>query len=89
MAAESAHAYTRPDELDDIHYIPYPPCAECGTPTQPVDEVVLIKAFKEINDEVRVWLKLCPRCRRKKHMKDIFSALEKAGPAKGTAREKE
>lgn len=89
MAAESVPAYTRPDELDDAHFILYPPCPECGTPTQPVDEAVLVKAFKEINDEVRVWLRLCPRCRRKKHMKDISSALEKAGPAKGIAREKE
>jgi hypothetical protein len=43
-----------------------------------VDEAVIGKAFNEINDEIRAWLRLCPRCRRNKHMKDISSALRKA-----------
>ncbi len=83
METGSPPAYTAAGELDDAHFIIYPPCAECGNPTQPVGEAVLLLAFKEINDEIRAWLRLCPRCRRKKHMKDISSALKKGETPEG------
>jgi ferredoxin len=86
MEAKSGHSYSQPEELNEIHRIPYPICPECGRPTPPVKEAMLLRAFKEITEQIRSRGLLCQRCRRRRSQKDLWATAGKAIPPKGKPR---
>ncbi|MEN6311275.1 MAG: 4Fe-4S binding protein [Acidobacteriota bacterium] len=87
---ETVPSYLRPGELDETHRVPYPICPECGRVAQPADEAVLVRAFPQVTDEMRAWLRLCPRCRRKRTMRDFTPAARTAArPSRARAEEEE
>jgi formate hydrogenlyase subunit 6/NADH:ubiquinone oxidoreductase subunit I len=67
IAAERPPVYTQPEALRQAHRLTYPRCPECGQPAQPVNDVVLARAFDEITDEIRSWSRLCVRCRQRRY----------------------
>jgi len=80
MDAKSAALYSRPDELNEIHRIPYPICPECGRPTPPVSESMLMRAFNEVTEQIRSRGLLCQRCRLRRSQKDLWATAGKAIP---------
>lgn len=64
MAAEPPPVYTQSGALRRVHCLAYPRCPECGQPAQPVNDLILARAFDEITAEVRTWSRLCERCRQ-------------------------
>jgi len=83
MEAKSATSYSRPEQLNEAHRIPYPICPECGRPTPPVSEAMLMRAFKEITDQIRSRGLLCQRCRKRRSQKDLWATVGKSIPSKG------
>lgn len=83
MEAKSGNSYSQPEELNEIHRIPYPICPECGRPTPPFSEAMLLRAFKEITEEIRSRGGLCQRCRLRRSQKDLWATAGKAIPPKG------
>ena len=83
MEAKSAAIYYQPEELSQIHRIPYPICPECSRPTPPVSEAMLLRAFKEITEQIRSRGLLCQRCRLRRSQKDLWATAGKAIPPKG------
>ncbi|MEN6559486.1 MAG: 4Fe-4S dicluster domain-containing protein [Acidobacteriota bacterium] len=75
---DSLPPYERPAELDSSHTILYPPCAECGRPALPITDAVLLKAFKEIGEDVVSWSRLCLRCRRRRSSRGAAAGLKAA-----------
>lgn len=67
MASERPPVHSHPAELQQVHRLDYPLCPECGRPAQPVNDLVLARAFVEISEEVRAWSRLCERCRGRHH----------------------
>lgn len=74
MAAERPPVYTEPGALRQSHRLAYPHCPECGRRAQPVNDVVLARAFAEITDEVRAWSRLCQRCRQHRYQPALIEA---------------
>lgn len=64
MAAEPPPAYTQSGALRQRHSLAYQRCPECGQPAQPVNDMILARAFDEITAEVRAWSRLCEHCRQ-------------------------
>jgi len=86
MEAKSGPSYSQPEELSEIHRIPYPICPECGRPTPPVSEAILRRAFKEITEEIRSRGFLCQRCRLRRSQKDLWATAGKPIPPEGDQR---
>ncbi len=83
MKGKPAPLYSRSEELKETHRVPYPACPECGRPTPPVREAMLVRAFKEITEEVRSRGLLCQRCRLRRSQKELWPTAGKAIPAEG------
>jgi ferredoxin len=83
MGVKSAASYSHPEELNEIHRIPYPLCPECGRPTPPVREPMLIRAFKEMTEQIRSRGLLCQRCRLRRAQKDLWATAGRAIPPEG------
>jgi ferredoxin len=75
LEAERPPVYSRQGALREAHQIVYPLCPECGSPTTPVNDRVLARAFGEIGGAVREWSGLCGRCRQRR---DRFVRIETA-----------
>jgi hydrogenase-4 component H len=67
LAADRPPVYTQPQAFGQTHRLAYPRCLECGRPAQPINDIVLARAFDEITDEVRSWSRLCARCRQRRY----------------------
>lgn len=82
MEAERPPVYMKAGELRAVHRLQYPRCPQCGEVAKPVNEAVLRRAFDEVSDEVRLWSRLCLRCRGRYFLpvKAAASALERAAP---------
>ncbi|HOW84810.1 MAG TPA: 4Fe-4S binding protein [Candidatus Aminicenantes bacterium] len=76
--AESPAACERPAELDAAREVPFPPCARCGRPALPITDTVLLKAFREIGEDVASWSRLCLRCRRSRYSMGVAAGLKPA-----------
>ncbi len=85
--SEKAPAYFHSEDLNEKYHIPYPVCSECGRIAQPVDEAVLTRAFQEVTDEMRAWLQMCPRCRQKRSVRDLSSAIKTASLPKSRSKD--
>lgn len=83
MGDKSGTSYSQPEELKKTHHIPYPICPECGRPTPAVSEAVLMRAFKEVTEQIRSRGLLCQRCRRRRSQRDLWATAGKAIPSKG------
>jgi len=82
MGGKPGASYSQPDELNKKHRIPYPICPECGRPTPPVSDAMLVRAFKEITEEIRSRGLLCQRCRLRRSQRDLWATAGKAIPPK-------
>ncbi len=71
LEAQSVPFYFRPGALNEVHPVPYPPCAKCGRPTPPVHEAILARAFKEVTPEIVARIQLCQRCRQRAAMEGL------------------
>jgi hydrogenase-4 component H len=76
QTSDSPPPYAEPAEVTGSHAILYPPCAECGRPALPITDTVLLKAFKEIGEDIASWSKLCLRCRRRRYSKGLAAGLK-------------
>lgn len=63
MEGERPPVYKEAGELRTVHRLQYPLCPQCGEVAKPVNEAVLRRAFDEVSDEIRLWSRLCLRCR--------------------------
>ncbi len=73
MEVERAPIYRQVGALRQVIRLAYPLCPECGQPAQPVNDVVLARAFAEITDEVRSWSRLCGRCRQRRYQPALLA----------------
>lgn len=73
---QSLPPHAEPAELSRSHAIPFPLCAECGRPAFPVTDTVLLKAFKEIGEDIVSWSRLCLRCRRRRYSRGMAAGLK-------------
>lgn len=75
-------AYQASGELRVLHRLQYPLCPQCGEVAKPVNEAVLRQAFDEVSDEIRLWSRLCLRCRGRRFLpvKTAASQAEKVSP---------
>jgi len=83
MEAKPAPAYTRRDELQQIHHMTYPVCPECGQPAHAVSDVLLSQAFSKVTDEFREWVHLCDRCRRRRYQKMLKDGYKTRSQSNG------
>lgn len=67
LLAERPPLYNQPGALRQTCCLAYPRCPECGQAAQPVNDVVLARAFAEITAEIRTWSRLCARCRQRRY----------------------
>jgi hypothetical protein len=51
----------------------YPVCQECGQVALPVSETLLVQSFGQVTNEMRDWMHLCERCRRRRYQKILKS----------------
>ena len=75
MQREAAPSYTRREDVKQVHTMEYPLCPECGRPTFPVSEQLMANIFGKMTDDMRNWIRLCDRCRRRSYqriLKDSF-----------------
>ena len=75
MKEEAAPSYTKREDVQEVYTMQYPSCPECGRPAYPVSEKLLTEIFGKITDDMRNWIRLCDRCRRRTYqriLKDSF-----------------
>ena len=76
METEPAPSYKLRDELKQVHRMQYPVCPECGQAALPVSETLMIQTFNQITDEMREWIRLCERCRRRRYQKILKNSFQ-------------
>jgi hydrogenase-4 component H len=79
---KTAPSYLKPEALKEVHRVAYPVCLSCGRTAQPVTKTVLARAFAEVSEDIIAISKLCPRCRQKRYVKELSSAIKTASPLK-------
>ncbi len=65
LQAERPPVYTAPGALRQILHIPFPRCPLCGRPAHPVKEIILARAFDQVNDTIRARSQWCDSCRQR------------------------
>jgi len=83
MEASPTPAYTRRQELQQIHHMMYPVCPECGRPAHPSSDAVLDRAFGKITDEMRDWIRLCDRCRGGRYQEMLKDSYKERSESSG------
>jgi len=83
LESDPAPAYNHKDELKQTHRMSYPVCPECGQPALPVSETLLMQSFSQITDEMRDWIHLCERCRRRRYQKILKSSYQRGNNSRG------
>jgi formate hydrogenlyase subunit 6/NADH:ubiquinone oxidoreductase subunit I len=83
MEGGSVPAYLSAGELDETHRVPYPACPECGRPSRPGAEHILMRAYSELTEKVRENIFLCQRCRLRRSQKDLWATAGRSSHPRG------
>jgi len=72
MAADPLPSYTRVGELATRQRVPFPACADCGTPVRPATQELVLRAFEQVKEDTRELMSLCERCRRRRLQQSLL-----------------
>jgi len=79
MDPQPLPVYSRPGELAAEEGIPFAGCSVCGSPTRPMTDELLHRAFEYVGDETRDLVRLCERCRRRRLQRSMMAAAHDEG----------
>ncbi len=74
MSAMRPDAYHATGDLRHVERLPYPLCAECGAVYEPVNQLLLEKAFGELSSHISASSRLCPKCRSAHCAEEMLTA---------------
>jgi hypothetical protein len=73
MAAEPLPPYLQVGQLAVRHQVPFPACPDCGTPTRPVTQELMHRAFAQVKEDAQELLRRCERCRRRRLQQSLLA----------------
>jgi len=84
VEAASAPAHANAGELDETHRVPYPACPECGRPSRPGAEGIMIRVYDgEPPEKVMETSLLCRRCRLRRSQTNLWATAGRSAHPKG------
>ena len=65
--------YSSHAQVQQVHRWPYPTCEECGAIFEPVNRILLERAFDEVSDQIVDGSRLCPKCRSERRAAEMLA----------------
>jgi len=75
MSADRPDAYGSSGELKHVDRLPYPVCAGCGAVFEPVNQLLLERAFGEVSSQISGSSRLCQKCRSELRATEMIAAM--------------